>query len=152
MLKEMREIFKLTFHFKFNELLFKKTNNSLLQFCRYVVVGGLSFIVDAFTLYTLTNMNIYYLVSNVFGFIVGVTLNYFLSKLMVFKDKNYSKRREYIIFMIISVIGLIFTTILMYLFTDLIGFNYMVSKMIAAIIVLIWNYGARKYVSKNRIV
>lgn len=71
---------------------------------------------------------------------------------MVFKDKNYSKRREYVIFMIISVIGLIFTTILMYLFTDIIGFNYMVSKMIAAIIVLIWNYGARKYVSKNRIV
>ena len=54
-------------------------------------------------------------------------------------------------FLLISTIGLIFTEILLYFFTDVCGIYYLLSKIISAIIVLFWNFIARRVMLYGKI-
>ena len=51
---------------------------------------------------------------------------------------------------IIGMIGHLITEGLMYLFTDVFGLYFLISKIIAAAIVLVWNFAARKVVLYNK--
>ena len=68
-----------------------------------------------------------------------------MSTKWVFNQGNIeNKVLEFNLFILISTIGLGFTEILLYLFTDIFGIYYLISKIIAAIIVLFWNFIARR--------
>lgn len=144
---ELKEIFSLLKRFKLKELLLAPTDNGLLQFCRYLIVGGFSFIADALVLRLCEKgLGMHYLAAAALGFLFGVTVNYILSGLLAFAGKKarVGKTAELAIFLAISVMGLGLTELLMWLFTDLGGFHYMVSKVIAAAIVFLWNFLAKK--------
>lgn len=128
-------------------LLFKEdTDNIFLQFFRYFFVGGFSFLVDFFFLYFFTDIcGIYYLISAILSFIISLFVNYILSISWVFnKSKLDNKLLEFNLFAVIGIIGLIFTEILLYLFTDIFGMYYMISKIITTAIVMFWNFLARR--------
>lgn len=130
-------------------LLFKKkTNNFLVQLFRYCFVGGIAFLVDYGLLYLLSDkFGLHYLVSSSIAFIAGVVVNYIISTFWVFSESKYKdKRKEFAIFAIIGVIGLALTEGLMWLFTGVIGIHYMISKIITAALVLMWNFLARKII------
>lgn len=130
----------------FNNLFIDKTNNTIIQFFRYIFVGGIAAVVNIGMLYIFTDIfKIYYLLSNVFSFSLGLIVNYILSKKFVFQDeKAISKSKEFIIYAIIGVLGLIIDTLLVGLMTSILGLYYMISKIISTILVFIWNFGARK--------
>ena len=68
-----------------------------------------------------------------------------MSTKWVFNQDNIeNKVLEFNLFILISTIGLGFTEILLYFFTDIMGIYYLVSKVISAIIVLFWNFLARR--------
>lgn len=68
-----------------------------------------------------------------------------MSTKWVFNQENIDNRLiEFNLFILISTIGLVFTEVLLYLFTDVLGLYYLVSKIISAIIVLFWNFIARR--------
>ena len=74
-------------------------------------------------------------------------MNYLLSIFWVFSESRYREKRiEFAIFAFIGVIGLGLTEGLMWLFTDLAGLHYLLSKLITAALVLLWNFIARKAV------
>ena len=127
-------------------LLTEPTEDPFLQFFRYIFVGGASFITDYVLFHLITEAGIYYLVSGVISFIAGLCVNYALSKLLVFSKKTTGaeKAKEFSVFAIIAVLGLIITEILMWAFTEKLGWYYMISKAIAAIIVLFWNFFMKK--------
>jgi len=54
------------------------------------------------------------------------------------------KIAEFLSYALIGVIGLGFDTLFVWLFTDILLFYYMLSKIIATILVFIWNFTARK--------
>ena len=122
------------------------TNNTFIQFFRYVFVGGAAFLADAATLFILELIGMHYLISAIFAFIVGLICNFLLSKLLVFQQTKTDLRVEFLIYGVIGVIGLGITEAFMYLLTDIAGFYFMLSKIIVAIIVLIWNFIARKLI------
>ena len=127
--------------------LFKQpTDNIFIQLFRYIFVGGTAFIVDFFFLYFFSDIcGIYYLISAVFSFIISVLVNYVMSTRWVFNQDNIeNKVLEFNLFILISTIGLVFTEILLYFFTDIVGLYYLLSKIISAIIVLFWNFLARR--------
>lgn len=130
----------------------EKTDNIYLQFFRYIFVGGTAFVVDFFFLYFFSDIcGIYYLISAVLSFIISVLVNYLMSTKWVFNQDNIENRvLEFNLFIIISTIGLGFTEVLLYLFTDVLGLYYLVSKIISAIIVLFWNFLARRYLFYGR--
>lgn len=128
------------------KIFIEKTDNSLLQFIRYFFVGGVAAVVNIGMLFIFTDVcHIYYLVSNIISFTLGLIVNYILSKLLVFQDKvSLSTSKEFIIYAIIGVVGLGIDTLLMSIFTDTFNIYYMLSKIISTLLVFIWNFGARK--------
>lgn len=129
------------------DVLFKEdTDNIFLQFFRYLFVGGFAFLVDFFLLYFFSEFcGIYYLISAVLSFIISLIVNYVLSTHWVFnKNQIENKAAEFGVFALIGVVGLGFTEIFLYLFTDVFGMYYMFSKIITTAIVMFWNFIARR--------
>ena len=138
---------KLTKRIKLIDKLFRqRTDNIYIQMFRYIFVGGTAFVVDFFFLWFFSAVcGIYYLVSGVLSFIISVLVNYIMSTKWVFNQDNIeNKVLEFNLFLAISALGLVFTEILLWLFTDVIGLYYLISKVIAAIIVMFWNFIARR--------
>nr|WP_292739503.1 GtrA family protein [Methanobrevibacter sp.] len=129
-----------------DKLFRKPTDNIFIQMFRYVFVGGTAFAVDFFFLYFFSDIcGIYYLISGVLSFIISVLVNYWMSTVWVFNQDNIdNKLLEFNLFLAISTIGLVFTEILLWLFTDVCGLHYLISKIIAAAIVMFWNFIARR--------
>lgn len=135
-----------------NKLFKQPTDNIFIQLFRYVFVGGTAFLVDFFFLYFFSDVcGIYYLISAVLSFIISVLVNYVMSTRWVFNQDNIeNKVLEFNLFILISTIGLVFTEILLYFFTDIVGLYYLISKIISAIIVLFWNFLARRVMFYGR--
>ncbi len=129
----------------------KIDDNILVQLIRYVFVGAAAFVADAGALWLVSDLlHIHYLIAAAVAFIFGLFVNYVLSKLFVFKQQKESKVKEFIAYGIIGVIGLGLTEVLMFLFTEAAGIHYMLSKVISAVIVLMWNFAARKFILYRR--
>ena len=124
------------------------------EFIRYAFVGGIAFLLDILTLYffktkvffELEDMGIY--ISTALGFLAGLVFNYIFSLAFVFKStKEKKKGRDifsFFLFLVIGVIGLFLTEAGMYVGVEFLYINYLLTKVIVAILVLIWNYVARK--------
>lgn len=131
-----------------NKIFLQPTNNSLIQLFRYCFVGGFVFIVDAGGLFVLTEYaGIYYLLSATISFILGLVVNYLLSTAWIFKKSKLSNRwTEFLIYSVIGVVGLGLNTLFLWLFTDCLHIYYMLSKIITAALVMLWNFFARKII------
>lgn len=140
----MKELFDYIFKLDLKSLFITKTNNTFIQFFRYIFVGGVAFLADGGSLFLITTIGVNYLISVIFAFVIGLAVNYGLSKLLVFENSNVNGKIEFLVYGIIGVIGLGFTEIIMYVLTEIAGLYFMVSKVIATIIVLVWNFVARK--------
>jgi len=132
-------------------------NHKLLfyEFFRYVLVGGIAFIIDFGVLYLsktffFSNMgHTGILLAAALGFTSGLVFNYIFSLLFVFKqiDENVKRRkiRSFVLFVIIGIIGLIITELCMYAGLNLFGQKwYLIVKIFTAGIVFLWNYTGRK--------
>ena len=129
-------------HIKLKE----KDEKLLLQIFKFVIVGGLAFVIDYATLIICKEIfHLNTLLSAAIAFTVSVIVNYILSVKWVFDvNKNNSEKRNFIIFIIFSVIGLGLTELIMWLGTDVMGISYLVIKIIATIIVMVFNFITRK--------
>lgn len=115
------------------------------QLFRFGVVGFTAFLIDAGILYVLTEfVHIHYLISSVISFIVSLAYNYILSIFWVFDVKKKQTYKEVLLFAILSVIGLGINQLVMYLGVDLLHIYYMLCKVLATIIVMIYNFITRK--------
>lgn len=140
----MKELFDYIFKLDFKSLFITKSNNTFIQFFRYIFVGGVAFLADGGSLFLITTIGVNYLISVIFAFVIGLAVNYGLSKLLVFENSSVNGKIEFLVYGIIGVIGLGFTEIIMYVLTEIAGLYFMVSKVISTIIVLVWNFVARK--------
>ncbi len=131
----------------FHKLFYGSTDKLLVQFVRYFFVGGFAFVVDFGLLYILTEYaGLHYLLSATLSFIAGLLVNYIISCLWVFNGSKFKNRLvEFLFFAAIGVVGLALNDALIWLFTDCIGTHYMFSKIVAAAMVYLWNFFARKY-------
>ncbi len=134
--------------------LFKgETNNTSLQLFRYLFVGGGAFIVDFGIYFMLTKYcNVHYLLSAGIGFLFGLIVNYVLSIKWIFYNRNIEDRlSEFFYFASIGIAGLGLNELFIWLLTDKLWFNFLVSKIITAFIVYFWNFFARKFLLFNKI-
>ena len=117
------------------------------ELVRSIATSMISFSVDIGILALLTEVFlVFYLVSAAISFGIGVTVSYALSVLWVFGRRRIpSKAAEYALFVLIGVIGLGLNEALLWLFTERLSIYYLLSKLIAAVLIFAWNFGARKY-------
>jgi putative flippase GtrA len=128
-----------------------KTDNTFFQLIRYTFVGGLAFLVDFGTLYLLTEfIHLHYLLSAGIAFILGLLTNYLLSIRWVFTTRSVrNKKIEFLIFAIIGLAGLGLNELFLWIFTSLLGIYYLLSKILTAILVYLWNFFVRKFILFN---
>ena len=129
-----------------------KTDSTYFQLIRYTFVGGLAFFVDFGTLYLLTELfHLHYLLSAGIAFLLGLFTNYLLSIRWVFTTRSVrSKKVEFLVFAVIGLIGLGLNELFLWIFTDLLGIYYLLSKILTTIMVYLWNFFARKYILFNK--
>ncbi|HIT22514.1 MAG TPA: GtrA family protein [Candidatus Scybalousia intestinigallinarum] len=123
----------------------KKHKKLIDQILKFGVVGGLAFLIDYGLLYVLTEfVGIHYLISSVISFTVSLIFNYILSIKWVFDVTKKQTVKEITIFVILSVIGLGINQVVMYVGSDLLHVYYMLTKIVATAIVMVWNFVTRK--------
>lgn len=130
------------------KLFIKPTDNILIQAFRYVLSGVLAYTVDYSTLIIFVEVfKIYYLSAAAIAFILGSATAYTMNVIWVFDKRTFKNRYiEISIFVIISVVGLILNQIFIWFFTENAHLHYLFSKLIATMIVVVWNFLARKYI------
>lgn len=140
-------------------------HKTFAEIIRFVICGGIATVVDMFVMGVvmyLMQPNIYETFLNVFintptpstaatvigtgvGFVVGLLVNYIMSILFVFNEKGSSKSTKgFVIFTILSVIGLGINIAGMYIGFDILGWNQWLVKVIVTIIVLVYNYISKR--------
>ena len=124
----------------------EKKENLLIQIFKFGIVGGIATIIDWIIYYICYNFfKINPLISNIISFSISVIYNYIASVKWVFDvKKDKSKKRMFFEFMIFSIIGLGLTELLLWIFINNLFINKMISKIVATIIVMIFNFITRK--------
>lgn len=138
----------------------------------FIIAGGLSAVVEigSFKIFSSylpqlfaeeTNFHgIHFPLSNIFSTSCGIITNYFLSIWFVFERGKHSKKREFVYFMVVSVISTLFSLIFFQVFysfifkdnIDLIVYTLspeILSKISAILLVSILNYSVKKKVIFN---
>ena len=118
----------------------------IAQFMKFGVVGAIAFCIDYGLLAFCTEvLGINYLISATIGFAVAVVFNYCASMRFVFEHKeDMSRRKEFVIFVVLSVIGLLINNGCMWAGVELLGIHYLIVKIGATVIVALWNFITRK--------
>ena len=130
-------------------LFLEQNEDSGLQFFRYIFVGGASFLADTLTLMIVSQFIETKWIYVSIGYAVGIVVNFLLGKWLVFQKKRKHPALEFLVTAVISVIGLFLTNWLFALFFDWFAgagddAAKLIAKVIAAGLVLIWNFCARK--------
>lgn len=140
----------------------------LAQIAKFGIVGVIAFFVE-FAIYTALNavfkatgfaaaFQYYYLISNFCGFIISMIVNYLLSMKFVFVRKDdMSRKKEFIIFFVLSFFGLLINEFCLFVGVDLIyghwawlqswmskGFAETFFKLGATGVVMVYNFISRK--------
>lgn len=130
------------------------------QILKFGIVGVICFVID----FAITTIPTYFFGQSsvylfaVFGFVVSCVVNYLLSIKYVFTDKkDMDKRKEFIVFVILSAIGLLLNELIIYLCQDVLYANVAFlnslipsalivpcSKIIATGVVMVYNFISRK--------
>ncbi|OYO93877.1 sugar translocase, partial [Lachnotalea glycerini] len=100
------------------------------QIMKFGVVGFLCFFIDYFVLFAATEyLGINYLISSAISFSVSVIVNYILSIKFVFDTKkDTNKIKEFILFVVLSLIGLGINQIIMWFTVEKMMVYYMPAK------------------------
>ena len=144
---------------------FNEKHKKLCEIARFVIVGGIATLVDMFVMGVILYLfepDLYPKFYNVWigggdpktiatvvgtgvGFTVSLVVNYLLSVLFVYEDKGNSKTlKGIVLFVVLSVIGLLINMAGMWLGYDVCGINEWVTKIIMTLVVLVYNYVTRK--------
>lgn len=154
------------------KLLFEETNHTGIQFFRSLFVGGIATVADMAVLILLRELlHIPENIAAIFGFVVGLAVNYIISTFWVFaKAKVKNRALDFIGFAVIGIIGLGLTQLIIEPFAVegifgtgfLVSFAvfgpllpvdkyYIIGKVLAVILVYMWNFFARKYILYRKV-
>lgn len=116
------------------------------QIVKFGIVGVICFGIDYGLMVLLTEVGgLDYLLSCGVSFSISVVVNYLLSMRFVFVSREgNSKAKEFSLFVILSIVGLLLTEMLMWLSVERLEFHYMLSKVAVTGIVMVFNFVTRK--------
>ena len=124
--------------------------DQFFEIVRFAIVGGASFLVDYALLYLCTEkLGFYYLHSAAISFTVSVIVNYWLCVIFVFTGAGKQTGRKAALFFGSSIVGLGINQVCMRLFVESFGLHYMLAKIGATLIVMLWNYVMKRKVVRG---
>ena len=133
------------------------------EIIRFAVSGGVCFLIEFALLVLLRDTcGLDTLAATPIAFTVSVIVNYLFCVKWVFPDAGKQGNKARVAFFITSIMGLFLNEGLMWLFRVLFGEDtvvitvfgfavtmYMVNKVLATLIVMVWNYITKRYILKK---
>ncbi len=118
----------------------------LRQFGKFAVVGIISFIIDYSLMIFLAEIfGMGEILSASISFCVSVIFNYIASMKFVFSHREgMSQSYEFVIFVILSIIGLILNDLIMWVGISTFDIDYRIVKILATMMVTLYNFFSRK--------
>lgn len=121
----------------------------IAQIMKFGVVGFIAFFIDYGVLMVLSQLfGVDLVLAAGISFCVSVVFNYVASMRFVFTHKEgMSRQREFVIFIVLSVIGLGINELCMIAGTSALGDSALavtVTKVFATAVVMVWNFISRK--------
>ena len=117
----------------------------IIQLIKFGIVGVIATLIDLGVLMLLKEIfNFEVLLSSALAFCASVVVNYILSMLFVFKGKKDSKLKEFIVFLLLSIGGLLINQFIMWLGTEIFIAYYLWVKAFALVFVPVYNFVTRK--------
>lgn len=116
-------------------------NPFIVKFLKFSVVGAIGAVVNfgvTWFLKEVCKLNKY--ISNISGFVVAATTNYFLNRWWTFQSDNPQIGGEYARYFLVSVIGLGIDTLTVYLLHGKLRWNFYLSKAFAMGAAMLWNF------------
>lgn len=124
-----------------------KTNKNVLQFLKFLVVGVLNTIIFLVVYYSLLNLGVNYIVSNISGFLVSILNAYLLNSKYVFL-KNNNAKNFLKVFMVYGTTTIL-STFLLYLMVDIIKISDKIAPLINLCITTPTNFYLNKFWAFN---
>lgn len=123
-----------------------KTENLLIQIFKFGIVGVVATIIDFVAIYVLKEfLHIHVILANTLSFCIATVYNYIASVTWVFNvNSKKDPKRNFILFIIFSVIGLLLNDFIMWFCIDKFHIYYLLGKVIATCFVMIFNFITRK--------
>ncbi len=110
-------------------------------FIKFGIVGFSSFIIDFSITYLLKEkIKINKFLANTTGFLIAATFNFFMNRLWTFKSQELDVTAQFLKFMAIASVGLLINNGIIYLFNDKFRVNFYISKILAVIVVMFYNF------------
>lgn len=116
------------------------------QLFRFGIVGGIAFIID-YSIMVLCKEVFHFstLLSAGLGFTISVIFNYIASVKWVFDvSKKNSSTKQFVLFIVFSVMGLGITEAIMWFGEDILKISYLIVKIFATAVVMVFNFITRK--------
>lgn len=115
---------------------------------RFIIVGGTNTAIDFIILFGLTFLGLDKIIANFFSTGVALIFSFFANKTFTFKDKSENAKKQFTLFLVITLIGLwIIQPLVIWGATSLLqpfipndAINLFIAKLIATVVSLIWNY------------
>lgn len=106
---------------------------ALRRFFRYSIVGVSTFAIDLAILWVLIDFfEVNLFLAAAIGFLIGVSINYAVSRVWVYQGTNRSFTRGYVYFLILALVGVGATILLMWLLTAFTNLHYITVRVIVA--------------------
>ncbi len=115
----------------------------IYKFLRFAIVGFSGVFVDfGITYLCKEKLKFHKYLANSLGFLFATISNYFLNRYWTFQSKDPAAFQQFGKFLVIALIGLMFSNLIIYLMNDRVKLNFYFSKILAVAVVSIWNFFA----------
>ena len=135
----------------------------LKEILKFSFTGGVCFVIEYAALVLLKELlHIPVVAATPIAFLISVVFNYLLCVKWVFDGAQEGSKKAQLGFLITSVMGLLLNWVIMWALTSLFGEDallfalfgieikvYMLNKVIATGLVMVWNYFTKRYVLKK---
>lgn len=120
------------------------------QIFRFGIVGGICFFVDyGIMVFLVEKMGVPYLLASGISFTIALIVTYVLNMRFVF-DARTDHNAVFIIFAIMSVIGLGINQVIMKVMVEKVGSVYRLAKIVATAVVMVYNFITRKLLIESK--
>lgn len=117
------------------------------QIIKFGIVGVIATIIDWTIFYVLFNFfGVWYILAKTIAFLISTVFNYILSMKYVFVSRfsEDEKHKEFQLFVILSVIGMLLTLSLLWFAVEILNIHANIANILVAIVVMTCNFIMRK--------
>jgi len=111
------------------------------KFLKFGLVGLSGMLIDfGLTWLLKEKLKINKYLANSCGFVAAASSNYYWNRVWTFSSHNEAVGQEFTSFILVALIGLLINNLVLYLLTKKLKMNFYLSKLLAIMVVTLWNF------------